>query len=109
MSTQAVVSVRKAGNVVLKIVSGDDGGRAPDVAAAIRAIGHVPTIVEAVTICAQHNFGSPVSLVIMGAKKVHFEGNEILIHRYRQTFGNPTFNPRVASGEAEFIEVVDFE
>jgi hypothetical protein len=117
--TQGVVSIRKDGIMIYKIVVGDNGYNASKVVDRIKKIGHYPKAEELKTICEDEEFGCPECLVIIGLEMnysyrrpqiyVHppFDEGEELDERYFDTFDVAQFNPRWKYGTADYVEVVD--
>ncbi|MSU75067.1 MAG: hypothetical protein EXS55_00930 [Candidatus Magasanikbacteria bacterium] len=109
MATQGLVTVRKGGEVVMKIVAGMDGMKANQVANAVAKLGRAPTVDEAWRLAIKRGFGHAATLVVMTATQVRQGGdNGRLDRRYRRTFHRPEFNPGWKHGTADHIKVVDF-
>lgn len=113
MGTQAVVSVRKDGQMVFKFVVGCNGAQAPDFADGLRSLGHVPTLLEALEIAATTLYGCSECFITVTPEAVRpysrysdyvDEPNSL----YRRTFDDPRFNPRWEQGTAAYTEIVDF-
>ena len=118
--TQGIVSIRKDGTMLYKIIVGHDGMNAPKVASRIRSLDHLPNVEELKTICANEDFGCPECLIILECDEHHWNapifhcGREIAWEensedygRYRDTFHVAQFNPRWKYGTADHVEVVD--
>jgi hypothetical protein len=105
--TQGLVTIMQGRNVRMKIVTGCDGMKAKRLSNAIVKLGRVPTLVEAYNLALKLGFGSPSSLVVVGANRSKFEtGAQRLPPLYRKTFNRQGFNPRWKHGTADYIEVV---
>ncbi len=110
MGTQAIISIRKNGNMEMKIIAGINGANASAVAKAIRKLGEVPTLNKAYDIAVENEFGVEESLVVMTALDHLFKDGDLsdeLSDRYYKTFDNPNFNPRWEQGFADYVEIVD--
>jgi hypothetical protein len=117
--TQGIVSIRKDGAMVYKIVVGHDGMNASKVAAGIRNLLGFPRVMELRTICEEEGFGCAECLVILEHDEHHW--NKPVAHvgpacwlddsedsqRYYDTFHVAQFNPRWKFGTADYVEVVD--
>ncbi len=106
--TQGHVTVLKDGKVVMKIISGNDGMNAKNVAKKIKKLRRVPRLKEAYNLASRLGFGSPDRLVVMGEKR-SWKNNDVIgrLHRrYRRTFHQPRFNPRWKYGTADHIVIV---
>lgn len=106
MATQGLVTVVKDGRVVMKIITGSDGMHAPTLASVLKASRQVPQLEEAYKLALSLGFGSRGSLVVMNETQELFHGDDDLSSLYRETFGQPEFNPRWKQGTADHIEVV---
>ena len=117
--TQGIVSIRKDGTMVYKIIVGHDGMHAPEVASWIRAVNRVPTVEELKDVCAEKDFGCADCLIILEYDEHHWnnptahvgpgcmlDGSEDS-QRYFDTFHVAQFNPRWKYGTADHVEVVD--
>lgn len=105
MATQGMVSVRKNGRVVMKIVVGCNGYKAHAVAKTIRMMRRVPTKKEANNISYNVGFGGDLDKVIVTKSNAYrFTGQMGL---YQSTFHKPEFNPRWKRGTVDYLEIVD--
>lgn len=121
--TQGIVSVRRNGQMIYKIITGHDGRSAADVVLDIREHfrlhNELPDVSDLVDICAKHGFGCSECLVILQfnpckynepnvySKQDLSEGGEEGKARYLDTFHVAQFNPRWKYGTASYVEVVD--
>lgn len=120
--TQGIVSIRKNGQMVYKIITGHDGMHAPEVARAIKERNLVPkdlpTIEDLQDLCDHFGFGCRGCLIILEADANNFSrpiahvGPDCLLEgedreRYFDTFRVAQFNPRWKYGTADYVEVVD--
>jgi hypothetical protein len=113
--TQAVVSVRRDGKVVMKLVCGCCGTEARTLAAALRALGRVPTLPEGLQMAANARYGCPACIAAVTPELTCLPDGEYRdeteypwLMFYRTTFDDPNFNPRWALGTADYVEIVDF-
>lgn len=105
--TQGLVSIRKDGKVVMKIVAGNDGMNAKALADKIKHLGVVPTPTIAMVMARQCGFGSTNTLVVVEKSATHYDGDGEPGPLYLETFHLPNFNPRWEQGTADFTEIVD--
>lgn len=116
MSTQGLVSVTCAGEVVMKLVVGCNGYQADDVAQAIRLSGERPrSVTGALALMRVHGFGCDACRVVLtrdddNLKRDHEDItlNPAARARFRDTFDDPRFNPRWEHGTADYVEIVAF-
>lgn len=105
--TQGLVSVVENGKVVFKIVAGCNGYNAP--ALAKRLSENQPfNIQKCLSYSREEDFGCEDCLVVMSDKEIISRAGEIG-PLYRETFCNPTFNPRWTHGTAGYTCVVSPE
>jgi hypothetical protein len=118
--TQGIVSIRKNGAMVYKIIVGAEGMNAPKVASRVRSMARVPTVLELMEICRQEDFDPDYVIILeddpehwnkpklhLGPKTEWDEGDP-KSQRYFDTFHVAQFNPRWRFGTADYVEVVDF-
>lgn len=100
MATQGLVTVMKDGKVICKIVAGDNGYFAPQLAESIRQSW--PLLAgEIYNVARRVGFGCERCLVVMSETKVVRRFDEQLHRRYRRTFDQPAFNPRWEHGTVD--------
>lgn len=116
MGTQGLVTVMRGNNVILKFICGCDGYNAKKLASGLK--GFVTTVynlehfidlevIETLRELALGNdFGCRECLVVMN-KDVAYPEDEELSPLYRNTFDNPSFNPRWERGTVEYLEIVE--
>lgn len=109
MATSAVISVRKAKRVVLKIIAFNTGIEVLKVVSEIRELGRVPTMHEAYLICFKNNLGIDASRIIMDERQAFHGRESALPPIYRESFRKSKFDPRWRSGLDQFTRVIDFE
>ena len=112
MGTQGVVSIIGENKKVLyKIVVGCNGAKAPKLAETL--MKQKPHgIYRIYDVAKQHHFGCPSCLVVMDSQLaiLGLDGDDNdLVDRYRNTFQDPTFNPRWDLGTAAYVEIVDYD
>ncbi len=105
MAIQGVLSVIRDGKVIIKLVTGSDGGKLPELADVVRReklddTGRI--YLEALKL----GIGSMENLFVFDETSHRTNSGEGLGY-YRDTFHNPTWNPRWESGTADYVEVVD--
>ena len=118
--TNGIVSIRKDGQMLYKIVVGHDGMNAPKVAERIRNLACIPTVDELRTICSEEDFGCLDCLIILehdpdnwnkpklhAGKDVDWDDDNPEYQRYFDTFHVAQFNPRWKYGTAPHVEVID--
>lgn len=115
MGTQGVVSIRQGGEMAMKLVCDCNGMAARTLADAIRSLGQVPVFLEAPRMAQDAHYGCSGCLVVVTPIMVvvdtdAFKDYDALdgFKRYLETFDDPNFNPRWASGIAAYVEIVDF-
>jgi hypothetical protein len=106
MATQGLVAVtRPDGKVVMKIVAGCEGYRAPLVADQLKREWPV-TVERAYEIAKSVGFGCDDCLVAMSDSQIKNETDDEPGPLYQSTFENPRFNPRWIQGTAEHTVVI---
>jgi hypothetical protein len=108
LEKQGVVTVRKGGNVAIKIVAGTQGTRALALALAIAYRGGVPDVETAYNLALSTGFGKEADLVVLDAGRALYRGVGELDEQFRKTFTRARFNPRQSVGAADNICLVDF-
>lgn len=124
--TNGIVTIKKHGKVILKIVVGCEGYNAPRVAEAIKRFHYGGGVLKAdniVRIVLEQDMGCADCLVVIwggeaigvnlwqkGAwvKPDDDDWNEATYKRYVNTFQQPEFNPRWEQGTCGFVEIVEF-
>lgn len=107
MATQGLITVRKGGEVKMKIVAGSEGYKATTMEEYVRANWPL-TMDEAYTAALKIGFGNKDNLVVVTPDQMRFDGSGELSRLYRSTFNQPEFNPRWKNGIPEYVEVIDF-
>ncbi len=113
MGTLGLVTVRKDGEVIMKVAAGQDGNKAPALAAFIRA--NWPLTIDQVHAEALRlPFGNTRTLVTITRGEYRYNkwthGREYFITGcplYDSTFDDPEFNPRWEQGISDYTEIVD--
>lgn len=106
MGTQAVVSLVRDGETIIKVIAGCNGCNATKLADAIRD-GSLYDCNEIHGAAREVNFGCRSCLVIQDVSGEIYMGDGELPPEYRLRFNEPKFNPRWKSGEAEHVVLVD--
>lgn len=106
MATQGIVTVRKGGRVIVKVIAGCDGYNARKLARRLRRMTSF-TAEEVYDTARAAGFGSNCCRVVMTPHATRFEGGGRLHPRYRKTFTRAHFNPRWKHGTADHVVVVD--
>lgn len=106
MATQGLVTVRKGGRVLVKVVAGCEGYNARKLAARLRARWPM-TLASVQKAASEVHFGCEDCLVVMGRSSVRFAGDDDLGPRYRETFDKPRLNPRWKHGTAAHTVVIN--
>jgi hypothetical protein len=119
--TNGIVSIRKDGQMLYKVVVGHDGQNASKVASRVRSLARIPTVEELATICAEEDFGCNDCLIILEndpenwnrpkilkGKEVDWDDDNPEYQRYYDTFHVAEFNPRWKFGIAPYVEVIDY-
>ena len=109
MGTQAVVSIVRNKETIIKCVTGCNGRMALDLAKAIAS--SKPTSITDVHQLAKHvGYGCRDCLVLQDANNaIGLSQTEIRESLYGEKFSNPTFNPRWDLGIAAYIYTVDVD
>ncbi len=106
MATQAVVSVVRNGNTVVKCVAGCEGFNA-DALAAVIATRHIDTVQGVHNAAIEVGYGCNDCLVTQGEDETIYQGSGELSTLYSSKFDDPHFNPRWGVGWAAWITTVD--
>lgn len=106
MATQGLVTVRRKGRVIMKVIAGCEGFNARKLAGRLRRT--TSFTLDAIYEKARAvGFGCADCQVTMTRRSTRFEGDGRLSPRYRRTFGYTRFNPRWRHGTADHVVVVD--
>lgn len=130
MATQGIVTLMKDRKVFAKIVAGDNGAKAVDVAQALAEasqkndnLDHTSFMMAAVA----HSLGCPSCLTVVfrhpddeegmvrvcssatSGMKVRRDDSDSDYGRYARTFDIPTFNPRWSGGTADYCYIVNLD
>lgn len=105
MTTQAVISIVKNGHTFIKIVCGCEGYNAEKLAKIIedKQLDKIKDIYDAALTA---KFGCKDCLVVMNDNDMIFKGDEEPSSLYRDTFDNPSFNPRWKCGIADNVIIL---
>jgi hypothetical protein len=99
----------KKGHTVIKIVCGCNGYNAEKLVKIIKDIQ--PEKIQYIyKIALENRFGCRECLVVMDNENIVFKGgDEELGQLYRETFDNPSFNPRWNSGIADIVTILKID
>lgn len=107
MATNGIVSVTENGQVIVKVITGCDGGRAMDLAVFLREVEQADLVPRKVYCLAREVFGCSACLVVMvrvnGKIESCHECDEDLSPLYDLTFDCAFFNPRWSLGIASDV------
>lgn len=108
MTTQAVISLVKKGHTFIKIVCGCNGYNAEKLVKIIedKRLYKIKPIYK---VALQNNIGCKECLVVMDDNDIIFKGSDCVDPLYRETFDNPSFNPRRKNGTAEYIIILKLD
>lgn len=107
MGTQAVVSVVKNGNTLIKCVTGCNGHRAGKLAKVI-AERHLQTVESVHDVAASVHYGCSDCTITQDKKRMLGADVEDLVDSlYVSKFADPTFNPRWERGIAAYVFTID--
>jgi hypothetical protein len=120
--TNGIVSIRKDGMMLFKIIVGHDGQNAGKVASRVSELNYVPTAEELADICAEEDFGCNDCLIILEhnpdnwnhpkilkGKDIDWDEDDPENQRYYDTFHVAEFNPRWKYGTAPNVKVIDLD
>jgi hypothetical protein len=108
MATQAIISLVKNGHTFIKIICGCDGYNSDKLVKIIK--DEQPDNIKDVYIMAlEAGFGCKECLVVMDSENIVFDGDEKVGQLYRETFDNPSFNPRWKMGIADIIVILKID
>ena len=106
MATQGLVTVRNGeGVVIMKVIAGIDGMCANALANVLKSRWPL-TAPEAHAAALGVGFGSEETLVVSTQTEDYYVGDDDLSTLYRETFDNPTFNPRWKYGIADHTVII---
>lgn len=108
MVTQAVISLVKKGHTFIKVVCGCNGYNAEKLLKIIedKRLDKIRPIYK---MAIQNNIGCKECLVVMDDSDIIFKGSGSIDPLYRETFDNPSFNPRWKNGTAEYTAVLKID
>jgi len=108
MTTQAIISLVRNGHTFIKIICGCEGYNSEKLVEIIKD-SRPDNIQDIYKMDLENKFGCRECLVVMDDKKVIFNGDEPLDPLYRDTFDNPSFNPRWKLGIADSVTVLKID
>lgn len=102
MATQGLITITKGNEVFMKIVAGDNGQNAKKLAKELRKNNDF-TAEKVYETALKANFGCRECLVVLVRNGYRTDSMDRLPAIYRNTFDQPTFNPRWAKGTADYV------
>lgn len=108
MATQAIISLVKNGHTFIKIICGCDGYNAEKLVKNIKK-DQTDNIKDIYIMALENGFGCIECLVVMDSEHVIFGGEENIDPLYRETFDDPSFNPRWKRGTADFVTILKID
>ena len=107
VSTQGLISIMKDKSVIVKVICGCDGYNAKKVARIIEK-RHLEKIQDIYDVALENGFGCSDCLVVMNKTDIVYKGDgDIDSHPlFRETFNNPSFNPRWECGSVENLVII---
>jgi hypothetical protein len=112
MTTQAVISLVKKDHTFIKIVCGCNGHNAEKLVKIIKdcQLEKIQNKIKDIyKIALENKFGCRECLVVMDNENIVFKGHDELEPLYRETFDNPSFNPRWKSGMADSTTILKID
>jgi hypothetical protein len=106
-NSDALVSVRKGGKVVLKVVASCNIPKIREFVEAVRIFRQVPTLDEAVLLATRADFGCRDCLLVVDEQESSCTDQRWKKFSHNE-FADPNFNPRSIGGGAAIIEIIDF-
>jgi hypothetical protein len=105
---QAIISLVKDGHTFIKIICGCNGDNSEKLVEAIK--NDRPDNIKDIYIMALENgLGCVECLVVMNDERVIFGGDENIDPLYRETFDDPSFNPRWKVGIADIVTILNMD
>lgn len=108
MTTQAIISLVRNGHTFIKVICGCDGYNSEKLVKIIKD-NKLDNIQDIYKIALENKFGCRECLVVMNDKDVIFDGDESVGPLYRETFDDPSFNPRWKFGIADIVTVLKID
>lgn len=115
MATQAIISLVKKGHTFIKIICGCDGYNADKLVKVLKnnKPDDVKDVIEQLKlyyiIAIENGFGCKDCLVVMDSENIIFEGDKHISPLYRETFDDPSFNPRWKLGIADIVTALNID
>jgi len=108
MGTQAIISLVKKDHTFIKVICGCNGYNAEKLARIIKD-NRLEKIRDIYKVALENHFGCKDCLVVMDENDVIFNGDVKLDPLYRETFDNPSFNPRWKNGIADNVIILKID
>jgi hypothetical protein len=115
MGTQAIISMVKNDHTFIKIICGCGGYNAEKLVKVLKdnKSGNIKTGTDLLKLyyimALENGFGCKDCLVVMDSENIIFEGDDNIAPLYRETFDNPSFNPRWKSGIANIVTILNID
>ena len=108
MATQAIISLLKDGHTFIKIICGCEGYNAEKLVKNIKN-GQPDNIKDIYIMALENGLGCVECLVVMNSEHIIFCGDENIGPLYRETFDDPSFNPRWKTGIADIVTILKID
>lgn len=108
MATQAIISIVKNGHTFIKIICGCNGYNAEKLAKIIKD-NRFDKIHDIYKVALENKFGCRDCLVVMDDNDIIFKDDVYVGSLYRETFDDPSFNPRWKLGTAENVIILKID
>lgn len=105
MTTQAIISIVKNCHTIVKIICGCDGYNVEKLAEIIKS-SQPNKIQDIYDIAIKNGFGCKDCLVVMDKNEIIYKGDGHVGPLYRETFDDPSFNPRWKNGNADYVIIL---
>lgn len=115
MGTQAIISMVKNGHTFIKIICGCDGYNADKLVKVLKdnKPGNIKDMTKQLKLyymmALENGFGCKDCLVVIDSENIIFDGDDNITSLYRETFDNPSFNPRWKLGIADIVVVLNID
>jgi len=111
MATQGIVSIKKSGKMLFKVITGSDGYNASKLANWVNANKESLSVKTLHAAALDIGFGNEINLVVQGQDNSLYcstdEEDLNDLYHDQDKFLDPRFNPRWKHGTADFVEIVE--